>query len=1001
MAKIRTRARAVDMLGRQQIATIQNAISELFKNAHDAYATEVRLDYFEDSGPKSQGVVCVRDNGVGMTSDDFENKWLVLGTESKLGDERAKHFRPEGMEQRPITGEKGIGRLAIALLGSQVLVVTRAIRDDGLHDLVMCWVHWGLFELPGINLEDIDLPIHVFEGGALPGKETISKLRSELLEGIEDLSEKCDTKLLSSIVQDIKAFSPNPAELDAYFSEREEEPVSLSGEGYGTHFIIGPANPVIKVELRSEDKAADYSFRKQLLGFYDKTFGSEKESPINTSIKRWQPGDLFGQEYLDDHNFFNRAELTESSDHYLSGTIDEFGQFKGMLRVYEKDYPDLTVPWSGSNGRESQCGPFKVRFGVLQGNAKESIVPQEEYYRMNEKLKHLGGIYIYKDGVRVLPYGDHSVDWLEVEKRRNLGAGFYFFSFRRMFGAVLLTRDANPDLQEKAGREGFQSNSAYRDMRDILMNLLIYLAAEFFRKGGTYSEVFENDQAESRKRSEALERQQKRSKERRTKFELSLRTFNDRTVNKLPESQIAQLKEQTTKRMQAASKIPDQDKAAASLVKAEQEAVDALARLRAEYDRKKPSGIALGKSLESDWKGYLHERNRIEDELFVPFEKEISSTLGEVAKQAKLYIDQRKRLDERIKALAVERKKQLQEASSLANESASETRKTVSSITEKARLALDETIRSIQADMNRTPIQDMDPDEVEKLRTKWEGQLTEIETRHRDGLMAARDMLASLAENLRFSDGNEPAAVMEALEERMMDLEDQADQDFEMVQLGLAVAIINHEFAASIKQVRRSIQSLGQISRRAEGIRPIYESIKSNFEHLDGHLNLFTPLQRRLYRKAQNISGKSIYNYVKDLFSNRLGADRHDVMLEASDAFLAVNVECYPSTLYPAVINIVDNAIYWVSSNKGDKRVLLDASDHNISISNNGPAIENRDQESIFSRGFSRKPNGRGLGLFISKKALEAGDIHLCVGQAPKDFNASFQIQSDCITLKL
>ena len=54
MAKIRTRARAVDMLGRQQIATIQNAISELFKNAHDAYATEVRLDYFEDSGHKSQ-----------------------------------------------------------------------------------------------------------------------------------------------------------------------------------------------------------------------------------------------------------------------------------------------------------------------------------------------------------------------------------------------------------------------------------------------------------------------------------------------------------------------------------------------------------------------------------------------------------------------------------------------------------------------------------------------------------------------------------------------------------------------------------------------------------------------------------------------------------------------------------------------------------------------------------------------------------------------------------
>jgi signal transduction histidine kinase len=998
MARIRTRARAVDMLGRQQIATVQNAISELFKNAHDAYATEVRLDYFEDSGPRSQGVICVRDNGIGMTHDDFENKWLVLGTESKLGGESDDSFRPLDMQRRPITGEKGIGRLAIALLGSQVLVASRALRHDGLGDLVMCWVHWSLFELPGIDLEDIDLPIIVSKGGALPEAAMIAEVRNQLLDSINKLKDKCDANLLSSIIDDIKAFIPNPSGLDSYFKEREDDVLSLSGDGHGTQFIIGSANPVIKVELRSEDKAADYSFRKQVLGFYDRTFSEPCEAGIKTSIKRWRPGDIFGEEYLDDTNFFSRTELTESSDHFLSGRIDEFGQFQGRLRVYENDYNDLIIPWPGGNGKLSNCGPFDIIFGYLQGQSKESIVPSEEWTKMNAKLDYLGGIYVYRDGIRVLPYGDHSFDWLEVEKRRNKGAGHYFFSFRRMFGAVLISRDTNPDLQEKAGREGFQANSAYRDMRAIIINLLINLAAEFFRKGGAHSEIFERDQAESKKRAEALERQQKQSTQRRKSFELALQRFTDSLSNQLPESQIAHLKQQTKMRMKAASMIPDQDRAALSLVKAEQEAVDALAKLRSEYDRRKPSGVALTKTLTNEWNLYLQERNRIEDELFVPFEKEISNTLDEVAKQAKLYIDQRKRLDERIKALAAERKKQLQEASALVIDSASETRKTVSSITEKARLALDETIRSIQADMNRTPIQEMDPDDVEKLRLKWESQLTEIETRHRDGLMAARDMLASLAENLRLSDGNEPAAVMEALEDRMMDLEEQADQDFEMVQLGLAVAIINHEFAAAIKQVRRSIQSLGQLSRRAEGIRPIYESIKSNFEHLDGHLNLFTPLQRRLYRKVLSISGKSIFSYIKELFSSRV--ERHDVKLQATDSFLAITVSCYPSTLYPAIINIVDNAIYWVSSAKGDKRVLLDASDNSISISNNGPAIEVRDSDSIFARGFSRKPSGRGLGLYISKKALESEDMHLSVGKAPKDFHASFLIQSECITFE-
>ena len=46
MAKIRVRARTVDMLGRQQIASIPTAIHELFKNAHDAYAEHVEVDYY-------------------------------------------------------------------------------------------------------------------------------------------------------------------------------------------------------------------------------------------------------------------------------------------------------------------------------------------------------------------------------------------------------------------------------------------------------------------------------------------------------------------------------------------------------------------------------------------------------------------------------------------------------------------------------------------------------------------------------------------------------------------------------------------------------------------------------------------------------------------------------------------------------------------------------------------------------------------------------------------
>jgi signal transduction histidine kinase len=977
------------MLGRQQIAGVQNALVELFKNAHDAYAERIAVDFFEDFGANDEGFLIVRDNGIGMTEADFINKWLVLGTESKAITS-VPPYRPTHARPRPITGEKGIGRLAIALLGEQTLVLTRAERADGTHDLVAGLLHWGLFEIPGLNLEEIEVPVETVVGGSLPSAEVLERMRRTLIDCARRIHTDHPDANVDRIIADIEGFQPDLSSVYGYLQETEDDHLTLDVGGLGTHFLIAPTNPVIKLELANEEREDDYGFRKQLLGFSDTVFAEDNSPHLTTSFRRWRGGDTAGEELLDPKTFFSRHELLELSDHLLDGRVDAFGQFKGSLRVYDKDY-DLVIPWGGANGRMTKCGPFAINFGYLMGRPTESLLPPEIFHPLNDKLDHIGGLYVYRDGVRILPYGDYSFDWIDTEKRRNKGAGYYFFSARRMFGAVQLTRADNYELQEKAGREGFQQNEAYRQIRDILINLLIYLAAEFFRKSGANTDAFETAQDEIRKRSAALERQQKRSATKRRNFSNSLDSFSEDLRSGLPTSEVANLMHLTQSRMDAAARLPDQDKAATALIRAEQEAIKSISELRQKYTKKRPAGVALGKELQRDWDGYVLERQRLEAEVFAPFEQQVASTLGTVAEQARVYVDQRKRLEERIRSLATERKKDLAEASRQANATAADTRQTVLTITERARLALDETVRAIEADLNRTDLAGMDPARIDEMRRRWEDQLTEIEGRHRDALMAARDMLASLAENLRASDGEEPAQVMQAMEERMLALEEQADEDFEMVQLGLAVAIINHEFAASIKRVRRSIQELGQISRRSDGLRPLYESIRSNFEHLDGHLNLFTPLQRRLQRAAVRIDGRDILNYCNDLFANRL--ERHKVELIPTDAFVDAVVECYPSTLYPAVINIVDNALHWLNSASSDRRIELHADADGIYISNNGPTIEPVDGQRIFERGFSRKTGGRGLGLFISAKALEAEGLSLALSEPPRaNYSITFAI---------
>ena len=93
----------------------------------------------------------------------------------------------------------------------------------------------------------------------------------------------------------------------------------------------------------------------------------------------------------------------------------------------------------------------------------------DDWARLNQKLEKIGGLYVYRDRIRILPYGNSDIDWLDIELRRNKGMGYYFFSYRRIYGSVCLTKQSNAELREKAGREGFHKDKAYRQISQLDM----------------------------------------------------------------------------------------------------------------------------------------------------------------------------------------------------------------------------------------------------------------------------------------------------------------------------------------------------------------------------------------------------------------------------------------------------------------------------------------------------------------------------------------------------
>ncbi|MBA8838829.1 ATP-binding protein [Ochrobactrum sp. RH2CCR150] len=959
MAKFRTRARTVDMLGRQQIANISTAISELFKNAHDAYADHAEVDYF-----RSDNLLVIRDNGVGMTPEEFENRWLVLGTESKYAapGQKPDAYRPADKPERAIMGEKGIGRLAIALLGRQVLILTRAIRNGEAQDLVMCFIHWGLFEISGINLEDIEIPIKHITGGRLPTSDDVEELLGGMTDCIKGLSGNADDVSYKRILNDISDFQVDPQNLDEFLGG-----ISLKDGESGTHFYIAPADDGIAHEIDRERRDNTKDFTKFLLGFSNSVFRESPPSPIETAFRYW-PTDSASEDLIGEGEFFTQQEL-EAADHRISGRFDEFGQFLGDIKIYGEDVRNHAVAWLDGQGQPTKCGPFEIEFGYVNGAQRESTLPPDEWKRISEKLNQIGGIYVYRDRIRVLPYGNSDVDWLNIEERRTKSASYYFFSHRRVFGAVKLTRQDNGFLHEKAGREGFQQDKAYRQLRNILENLFLQLAADFFRDSGDYSEIYTEQRSELERLELARRRREKQVSTKRRSIAASLEGFFDRVSSGLPETELSNLRANISARMETAARLKDPDEASSALLDAEREAGRRLDEIRESYRLSKPRGVGLSKPLQRDWNAYTAEIERLDKELFDPFVTEVATTLGAVAKEAKLYVDQRKRLGELIRQSADSRRKAVTQEAGQVRSLANETRSSALKFARDAIREMQETISAVEVEFAQKDLVDLSEDQIERLRDTYEGRIESVGKKNRETLSKVRDMLTAISANIDQGFDISDSDIVEALDQELQDLREQADTDAEMVQLGLAVAVINHEFEAAIKGVRRSLRELRPWASSNDELSILYRDIRNNFDHLDGHLNLFTPLQRRLYRKAIPIKGSEINHYLHTLFEVRM--KRHNVVLSASDAFLQSQITVFPSTIYPVFVNIIDNAVFWLENIDGKKEIILDADEKSFRISNNGPSINQRDSSAIFDQGFTRKPGGRGLGLYISRKALQ------------------------------
>lgn len=789
------------MLGRQQVAGIPTAIHELFKNAHDAYANYVEVDYW-----RRDALLLLRDDGTGMTTADFEDRWLSVATDSKAdgGTLASLPIPARTHSMRPVLGEKGIGRLSMATLGPLVLVLTKPATGAD-PSITAALVHWRLFEMPGIWGDMVDIPVERHPGNRLPDPEVLMRLRNGILSNVEAIADVVgrvrSSSVLEAVKADVMAFDIDLRRLyDQIGGPRLDRPGTS-----GTHFLVRPTDRIIERDIDDEDRDVASPLRRTLLGFANTMLPNLPPPSVAIAFRDHRTdgtvNDIIGGE-----SFFTPSEFDEA-DHRVVGTFDDFGRFRGEVSVFGTEFKAYDVVWKEAAGHQTLCGPFKLAFGYVMGNGRDSRLDPEQHARMIAKLDKIGGIYLYRDGIRILPYGNSDYDFLLIEVRRNKHQGRNFFSYRRMFGAIQTTREANGNLHEKAGREGFKENEAYRQFRRILENFLVQLAAEFFVEGGTNAETFQEVRTELNRKEEVRKRREKRVRERQVRLAQDLeRVFSLLDAN--GPAQVAEsIRKRAEERLREAASVEDVHRAAAEMLRVQAETRRELADFKKGLTVVKPAGVGLTKGLQRDWTAYREQAARLEREVHMPLAVAVERLVGEVAEEASVPLDRRRQTTQVVDGGAVAVRRDLAGQVRTLPEAAEAVRGTLLAAGRASMARFEDVVRDVEGRLAATDLASM-PDE--EFYGFGERLAAEVEVAGQSEVKAVSDLRDRVLRATAPPSDDEPDAdeLTEVLEEELAGLKEEMGLNLELAQVGMALGIVQHEFRAAVRGVRANIKAL-------------------------------------------------------------------------------------------------------------------------------------------------------------------------------------------------
>jgi signal transduction histidine kinase len=438
-------------LGERLVGRSHIALAELIKNAYDADATIVDVVFGRDS-------IVVRDNGHGMTYEEFRDYWMRIGSPHKERQEASRTLK------RPLTGSKGVGRLAAQFLAHELKLFSTS--QASTNEEVVASVDWDAAVQKG-DLTQAEADVAVQRPRAsYPGmSEWGTFIRMDVLK--QEWGEKELRELARELWPLQPPFdSPLDEQEDEYDFEEEQNEEDEQAEDDEEY---DPLEDLLKA-LDAEDAEQD-------------TDEPQLDFQVRLRVEDQGAADAFASQM---------RRVLDIWTARITGTLrapKEKGRVSAQLEV-AVEFPDGTI--------ERLKLPKRQRIHELNFEVRVFSLHHRQRYRIpvdaaREYLRRYGGVHVYDAGFH-LPYYGPDTDWLGIEQdhahrlsmskllpvelnvRRGLNA---LPTNSRLYGVVEVNtaRERRLTVAERRGKDALTiqvsrdrlvQNCGYDDLRELV-----------------------------------------------------------------------------------------------------------------------------------------------------------------------------------------------------------------------------------------------------------------------------------------------------------------------------------------------------------------------------------------------------------------------------------------------------------------------------------------------------------------------------------------------------